>query len=238
MTTQSVVLRVTHLVWVTVAAAGLLTGCGSGSSGNPDSAGGVSSEAASQFEAESLDRVASVSRMVVLVEVASPVRNLPVADLAPLDDGGKPIRPVTDYETASVRVVSVLAQQAGAEVFGIAAGSVVDVGVSTALRTPRPDNAVVTPYYRKYVLPGSTLPDAGGQVVLFLSTPADATSDLDIHGALRPTEGSPDPLDPSSTPRITGVNGPIKGQLAPPGWLAAAAATLGSGISALPAPPA
>lgn len=213
---------------------GLLASC---SSGRIDLGGGVSHSAASQFVPESLSRVAAVSRVVVLADVIEPVRNLPVPDSAPLSEGGPPIPTFFDYETARVRVVSVLAQQAGAEAFGVTAGSVQNVGVATDLRTARADDGVTTADYDNPPA-GATLPGVGMPVVLFLGAPGpmpDGMSGLFVFAALRPTDSSPDLLAPSAAPVIAGVSGPLRGQLAPVGWLASVPATVGSEVGPLPA---
>lgn len=226
--------RSAYPILVGVVALGLLSGC---SSGRLDLGGGGSDSAASSFQAESLTRVSAVSRVVVLAEILTPVTNIEIPDSVPLAEGGPPISPFFDYETARVRVVSVLAQQAGAEAFGVTAGSVQDVGVVTELRTPRADDGVMTPDDNQ-VPAGSTLPDVGSQAVLFLGAPGpmpDGTPGFYVWAALRPTDSSPDLLASSATPVIAGVSGPLGGQPAPVGWLAAVPATLGSELRPQPA---
>ncbi len=216
-------------------ALGLLTGC---TDGRLDLGGGMSHSSASQFEPASLTDVVGVSRVAVLAEVLTPVRNLKVADRAPLQAGGPPISADIAYETAQVRIVSVLAQQAGAEAFGVTAGSVQDVGLATSRGTPPKNDGVTTPVY-DHVPAGSTLPGVGAQVVLFLASPGampDGRTGLFVLAALRPTVASPDLLDPSGTPIIAGVSGPLEGRQAPAGWLAEVPATIGSRMDALATP--
>lgn len=198
----------------------------------------MSNSSGSQFEPASLTDVVVISRVVVLAEVITPVRNIKVPDLAPLEAGGPSISADVDYETAQVRVVSVLAQQAGAEAFGVTAGSVQDVGVATSRGKPPRNDGVTTPEY-DHVPAGSTLPGVGTQVVLFLASPGampDGRTGLFVFAALRPTDASPDLLDPSGTPVIAGVSGQLRGQQAPAGWLAEAPAIIGSRMDALATP--
>lgn len=73
-------------------------------------------------------------------------------------------------------------------------------------------------------------------MVLFLAAPApmpDGTPGFYVWAALHGEDQVPDLLGPSATPVIRGVTGPLEGQRAPVGWLAAVPASLGSGVAPL-----